>query len=256
MKYMARRFLVFVLASMGVLHAATPSDAQSAVGDSVPAAELTRILGNMEYLRGFKGTGFNFTAEAVTVDNGKTSKPHLLDVKISDKGYALIEVLSPLNERGQRTLLRDRDLWLYLPNSSNIIRIAPLQRVFGDASVADVLNVSYLHGYTVQSSSRSDHVLHMSLKSISDTSTFARIDVDYDLSTDRPIETRHYAISGRLLKTIQYKSFHEYGGVPKLEKIAIYDDIRTTSAVWMKMSEYVKADYPDSLFTKTMLSKK
>jgi hypothetical protein len=240
MKYMARRFLVFVLASMGVLHAATPSDAQSAVGDSVPAAELTRILGNMEYLRGFKGTGFNFTAEAVTVDNGKTSKPHLLDVKISDKGYALIEVLSPLNERGQRTLLRDRDLWLYLPN----------------ASVADVLNVSYLHGYTVQSSSRSDHVLHMSLKSISDTSTFARIDVDYDLSTDRPIETRHYAISGRLLKTIQYKSFHEYGGVPKLEKIAIYDDIRTTSAVWMKMSEYVKADYPDSLFTKTMLSKK
>src|SRR5690606_6073143 len=123
------------------------------------------------------------------------------------------------NQQGRRTLLRDRDLWLYLPNSSNIIRIAPLQRVFGAASISDVLNISYLNGYTVESSSRSasGDLPQLSLKSKDRKATYARIEVDYDLASDRPLETRHFTASGRLLKTLQYKAFREYEGHPKVE---------------------------------------
>jgi len=229
--------------------AASPSDVSEQV--------TNKVLGNMEYLRGFRGTGFHFTAEVITVEDGVNSDQHQLDVKISDKGYALVEVLEPKNQRGRRTLLRERDLWLFLPSSANIIRIAPLQRVFGAASIADVLNVSYLNDYTVQSSHKSadGKLLQLSLKSKDTSATYARIDLDYDLATDRPVESRHYTASERLLKTIQYKAFHDYGGGPKVEKIVIVDGLRASSAIWMKMSEYEKATYPDSMFTKTAMSR-
>ena len=234
---------------------ATPGAA--AAPSEVSEQVTNKILGNMEYLRGFRATGFHFTAEVITVESGVNSDQHQLEVKISDKGYALVEVLEPKNQRGRRTLLRDRDLWLYLPSSANIIRIAPLQRVFGAASIADVLNVSYLNDYAVESSHKSadGKLVQLRLKSKDARATYARIDLDYDLATDRPVESRHYTASERLLKTIQYKAFHDYAGGPKIEKIVIVDGLQTSKAVWMKMSEYEKAAYPDSMFTKTALSR-
>jgi hypothetical protein len=227
-----------------------------APGSKSQAPDISRVLANMEYLRGFRGTGFNFTADVISMEDGKTSEGNQLDVKISITGDALIEVLGPKSDRGRRTLVSGHDFWLYLPASSNIIRISPLQRVFGFASIADVLNISYLSGYTVESSdvSTNSGLLHLTLKSKDEQATYARIDLNYDLTKDRPVETRHYTASGRLLKTIQYKEFRIYDGRPKIEKIAIFDALRTTSVIWMKMSEYHKASYPASLFTKNMLA--
>ena len=261
MKLVSKLFIAIALTALhaGFCFAAAPDAGPSAVAAPSDVGEqvTSRILGNMEYLRGFRGTGFHFTADVITVENGANSDQHQLDVKISEKGYALVEVLEPKNQRGRRTLLRDRDLWLYLPSSSNIIRIAPLQRVFGAASIADVLNVSYLNDYTVQSSHKSTDgkLLQLKLKSKDTSATYAHIDLDYDLATDSQFESRHYTASERLLKTIQYKAFHDYAGGPKVEKIVIVDGIRASSAVWMKMSEYEKATYPDSMFTKTALSR-
>jgi outer membrane lipoprotein-sorting protein len=260
-KLISKLFILIALTALqpNIDFAAVPDATASAAAAASEVSEqvTNKILGNMEYLRGFRGTGFHFTAEVITVENGANSDQHQLEVKISDKGYALVEVLEPKNQRGRRTLLRERDLWLYLPSSANIIRIAPLQRVFGAASIADVLNVSYLNDYTVQSSHKTadGKLLQLSLKSKDSSATYARIDLDYDLATDRPVESRHYTASERLLKTIQYKAFHDYSGGPKIEKIAIVDGIRASSAVWMKMSEYEKAAYPDSMFTKTALSR-
>ena len=260
MKPIMQVFIALALSAwqVGACMAASPVAAPQAATSDLSVQATTRILGEMEYLRGFKGTGFNFSAEVVTVENGAMSEQHQLDVKISDKGYALIEVLGPKNQRGRRTLMRDRDLWLYLPSSANVIRIAPLQRVFGSASIADVLNVSYLNGYTVQSSRKSadGKSMQLSLKAKDAGATYARIDLDYDLASDRPVESRHYTASERLLKTIQYKAFRDYAGTAKVEKIVIIDALRKSSAVWMRMGEYAKASYPDSMFTKTALSRK
>lgn len=243
----------------GMSRAAAPAAAaDSAAASDATVQATTRILANMQHLRGYRGTGFNFIADVIAVENGASTEQHKLEVKISEKGYALVEVLEPKNQRGRRTLLRDRDLWLYLPSSANIIRIAPLQRVFGPASIADVLNVSYLSDYSIQSSRKSadGKQLQLDLKSKDAQATYARIEVDYDLATDRPVESRHYTVSGRLLKTIQYKSFHNHGGSPKIEKIVILDGIRKSSAVWMKMGEYNKDTYPDSMFAKAALPRK
>ena len=246
-----------ILAAATASGAVTTGSATSDPGNAAP--DVTQILTTMEYLRGFKGTGFNFTADVISMENGNTSEENQLDVKISGTGDALIEVLTPKDQRGRRTLLQGHDIWLYLPSSSNIIRIAPLQRVFGFASIADVLNVSYLSGYSVESSQMSPdsgHLLQMTLKSKDEQATYSRIELDYDVANNRPVETRHYTASGRLLKTIQYKEFQTYEGRPKITKIAIFDALRKASVVWMKMSEYRKANYPDAMFTKFSLSKK
>jgi outer membrane lipoprotein-sorting protein len=237
------------------LVAAATQTAFASSNDEAP--DVGRVLANMQYLRGFKGTGFNFTADVISMENGNASEENQLDVKIGVAGDALVEVLTPKSERGRRTLLSGHDIWLYLPTSSNIIRIAPLQRVFGFASLADVLNISYL-SYAVESShvsNESGRILHLTLKSKDEQATYPHIDLDYDLTNDRPVETRHYTASDRLLKTIQYKEFKTYDGQPKVEKIAIYDALRTTSVIWMKMSDYRRASYPDSLFTKDALRK-
>jgi outer membrane lipoprotein-sorting protein len=258
MNQMLRRCLECTLVIVAASAYAGPVLAATAASNPGPGApDVTQILTNMEYLRGFRGTGFNFTTDVISMEDGKTTEENQLDVKISEAGDALIEVLSPNTERGRRTLLNGHDIWLYLPGSSNVIRIAPLQRIFGFASIADVLNVSYLTGYAVESSHFAESgLLQLQLKSKDEQATYSRIDLDYDVTNNRPVETRHYTASGRLLKTIQYKDFRSFDGSPKVEKIAIFDALRKSSVIWMKMSEYHKASYPPSLFTKYTLSEK
>lgn len=258
MNRMVRRFPACTLVILAASSYGGAVSAETAVSNpSAGAPDVTQILTNMEYLRGFRGTGFNFTADVISMENGSTSEENQLDVKISEAGDALIEVLTPKSQRGRRTLLHGRDIWLYLPSSSNIIRIAPLQRVFGFASIADVLNVSYLSGYAVESSHVAESgLLQLTLKAKNEQTTYSRIDLDYDVAKNRPVETRHYTASGRLLKSIQYKEFRSFDGSPKVEKIAIFDALRKSSVIWMKMSEYHKASYPESLFTKYALSEK
>jgi len=239
------------------LHAAFSVASTNVINDiKLDDNKLQNVLESMEYLRGFKDTGFSFASEVITVKQDKVVGKHLLDVKISEDGFALVEILEPRNERGRRTLIREKDLWLYLPSSSNVIRIAPLQRVFGSASIADVLNTSFLNGYDVESQRVDDNqILTVSLRSKVRRATYARIDLSYDLEQDRPLESKHFTASGRLLKTIQYKTFKDYDGRAKLEKIAIYDSLRDDAAVWIKMSDYQTSTLPDALFTKSGLKK-
>ncbi|MBZ9613154.1 outer membrane lipoprotein-sorting protein [Rheinheimera maricola] len=249
--------VINLLALSTQLQAAAASLPTDLAHVAAPGSTVLAVLENMEYLRGFKGTDFSFDSEVITLEDEKIVGKHQLDVKISEQGYALIEVLYPKTEQGRRTLIRDKDLWLYLPGSSNVVRIAPLQRVFGSASIADVLNTSYLNGYTVATSQQTadGKQLDVSLVSNNTKATFAKIELKYDLEHDRPIETRHFTVSGRLLKTIQYKSFIDHQGKAKLEKIAIYDSLRKNSAVWIRMSDYQISSYPETTFSKSGLRK-
>lgn len=248
---------IIALITALVLCSGSASATQLEPSHTYESDRITHVLEKMEYLRGFKDSAFNFMAEVVSVDGGKVGKRHLLDVKISDEGYALIEVLSPRSQRGQRMLVRNGDIWLYLPRTSNVIRIAPLQRVFGAASIADLLNVSYLHGYTLENSIILDggHLLNLDLKSKNRTATFARINFDFDLDAGVPTQSRHFTASNRLLKTIEYKAFQDFDGEQKVAKIVIHDALRTNSAIWIRMSNYRKATYPDAMFTKMALSR-
>jgi outer membrane lipoprotein-sorting protein len=241
--------------SASVTAAVPPSSV--ATTSTVDAAVL-QALSNMEYLRGFKDSAFRFATEVVTMEGDKVVGRHQLDVKISNQGYALIDVMAPKNEQGRRTLIRDKDLWLFLPSSANVVRIAPLQRVFGAASIADVLNTSYLKNYQVvqHSVDASTQRMAIQLQSTAKDSTYARIDIDYDTALQRPRSTRHYTASGRLLKTIEYKSFVDHHGQAKLEKIAIQDSLRQNAVVWIKMSDYQMAEFADAQFSKAALRKR
>jgi len=235
---------------------ADPAQSQVVSTETVSLKEVQRVLETMEFLRGFKDAGFNFTSEVLTLKGKKVVGKHLLDVKVSDQGFAMVEILAPKRQEGRRTLMRKNDLWLYLPTSSNVIRIAPLQRVFGSASIADVLNTSFLKHYGVTATElQSDNTLVVDLGSKDKTSTYKAIKLYYDLANDRPIKTEHFTASGRLLKTIEYKSFQEYAGQRMAEKIVIYDSLRKNSSVWIKMSGYELNDHPAALFTKSGLKK-
>ncbi len=224
------------------------------VGTSVEdlSTQVTEAIRNMEYLRGFRDSGFSFMSEVITVEGEDVVATHWLSIKVSEKGYSVIEILSPEDQKGRRTLVRDTDMWLYLPSSVNVIRIAPLQKVFGQASIADVLNTSYIHDYQVtrQEIDQEGDLLFMELTSKEGDATYAKIDVQYDLRSQRPVITKHYTRSGRLLKTIEYVSFSEYGGQVKMEKIKIKDALKKEMVIWIRMHEFRKDNHPDSMFTK------
>ncbi len=235
---------------------ATQPVTNSEQSKAVSQAEIQRVLETMEFIRGFKDSGFSFTSEVLTLKDKKVVAKHLLDVKVSNQGFAMVEILAPKRQQGRRTLMRKNDLWLYLPTSSNVIRIAPLQRVFGSASIADVLNTSFLNDYSVTAANReTGNTLVLELTSKVKGSTYAGIKLSYDMITERPIKTEHFTTSGRLLKTIEYKTFQEHQGQRMAEKVVIYDSLRKNSAVWIKMSGYELSEYPAALFTKSGLKK-
>lgn len=224
---------------------------------TVSMPDLNHIIGTLEHLRGFEKTGFSFTSEVVGLEDKKEHGRHQMAVKVSPEGFAVVEIETPETEKGRRTLVREKDMWLFLPSSINVMRIAPLQKVFGDASTADILNTSYSQDYEVGDYKAGDEkdVLMLTFKAKNASSTYGTIEVAFDQAADVPKYSRHFTASGRLLKTVNYHTFATYENEKKIEKISIQDDLKKNYVIWIKLSNYKKGSFPEHIFTKAGFTK-
>ena len=66
-----------------------------------------------------------------------------------EKSFAIYKF--PSNQKGQTILNVGQNIWIYIPNTSNPIKISPQQKLVGQASIADIVSLLYYKNYTVAS---------------------------------------------------------------------------------------------------------
>jgi hypothetical protein len=121
---------------------------------------------------------------------------------------SLVLMQSPA-EKGQKVLMLADDFWLLMPDSQRPLRITPMQKLLGDASIGDIATMSWADDYTgkvvgdepCDKAAASGPVCqHLSLTAARKGVTYQRIELWLGKTRHEPVRADLYVLSEKLAK--------------------------------------------------------
>ena len=181
--------------------------------------------------------------------------------RILSKGnnQTIVLTTAPEIDRNQMLLMRDRDLWAFLPNLTQPIRLPLSQRLTGQVANGDLARANFSGDYEpkILRQEKIDgenyHVLE--LDAVDQWVTYRRVLYWVNTKNDRPLKAEFYAVSGRLLKTCHYSGFQAMGGATRPTRLVIEDALRHGYRSVLEYSAMKLRDLPDKMFTKDYLKR-
>ena len=92
----------------------------------------------------------SFQVDVLITSTAPDREPEQRKYRILSKGNdnTLVVTLEPAADKGQVLLMRGRDLWIYMPNLSQPIRLALSQRLTGQVANGDLARANFSGDYT------------------------------------------------------------------------------------------------------------
>jgi outer membrane lipoprotein-sorting protein len=203
----------------------------------------------------------DFQVDIVITTTAPDSEPEERSYRILSKGNSrtLVQTTAPAIDRNQILLMRDNDLWAFLPNLSQPIRLPLSQRLTGQVANGDLARANFVGDYepTILRKEalggQSYYVLQ--LDAIDRWMTYRKVLYWVNEKNGRPHKAEFYAVSGRLLKTAHYRDFEELGNAIRPTRLIIEDALRKGNRSELEYSDMVLRDLPEKIFTKDYLKK-
>ncbi len=259
MKAHRRRF-GRILLGMGALLLTSPSTLvrASAEEEDTENRLAREVLARADRIR-FPEEGFqvDITITTTTPDND----PEVRAYRILSRGnnQTLVQTTAPAVDRDQILLMRDRDLWAFLPNLSQPIRLPLSQRLTGQVANGDLARANFVGDYTprILRSERIGNDPHhvLELTAVDRWVTYHRVLYWVNERNGRPHKAEFYTLSGRLLKTCQYQNFRQLGGAVRPTVLVIDDALRAGNRSVLEYSNMTLRDLPERVFNKDYLKK-
>ncbi|MBS0308685.1 MAG: outer membrane lipoprotein-sorting protein [Proteobacteria bacterium] len=202
---------------------------------------------------------FGLTTTLIEYRNGKQTDGSTLAVyskadQVGGQFRNLIRFVAPARDAGKLMLKSGNDLWFYDPANKASIRISPQQRLLGQAANGDIVTVNLAKDYQATLAAEEDvqdgekqtkHAYKLTLKGVAPDVTYDKIEMWIDTSNNRPIKSRFYTESGRLLKTAYYRRYQNQLGVERPTETVIIDGLDPNWVTIMRFSDYAKREVPD-----------
>jgi outer membrane lipoprotein-sorting protein len=171
----------------------------------------------------------------------------------------VVMITEPASERGQIILMKDRDLWVFLPNVSQPVRLALSQRLTGEVSNGDIARANFAGDYTpriVRSEQIGGQTYHvLELTAVDRGVTYHRVMYWVNQKTFQPHKAEFYSLSNRLLKTCRYEGFQKMAGEVRPTRLVMEDALRKGEQSVLEYSDMTPRDLPDRIFTKDYLKR-
>ncbi len=140
----------------------------------------------------------------------KLDKQSLYHVFVKSKRRSLV-VFKSAGELGQKVLMLDDKFWIILPNTRRPIRITPMQKLLGEASVGDIATLTWSEDYdgTIVDRNITEQgvdSIKLDLISTRKGTTYHRIELFLSQKDYFPIKANLYLKSGKLAKESYYES--------------------------------------------------
>lgn len=172
---------------------------------------------------------------------------------------AIVMVMEPAVDRGQIMLMKGRDLWIFLPNVSQPVRLSLAQRLTGQVANGDIARANFSGDYipkvvrTEKIDGEDHHVLE--LTAVDRTVAYHRVMYWVKQKNFFPHKAEFYSLSDRLLKTCRYENFQLMAGRPRPTRLVMQDALRKGEESVLDYSGMVLKDLPDKIFTRDYLKR-
>lgn len=232
-----------------------PASAESPSSDSDLAR---RILEKSDEIR--------FPAEGFQVDIDITSQAPAQDAetrkyRVLSKGNdnTVVMILEPASERGQIMLMKGRDLWVFMPNVSQPIRLGLAQRLTGEVANGDLARANFSGDYNprllrAEKVDDEDHHV-LELLAADRGVTYHRVLLWVNKANYRPRKAEFYSISNRLMKTCSYENFRDMAGKRRPSRLIMEDALRPGEQSVLEYGQMRLRNLPDKVFSKDYLKK-
>ena len=198
----------------------------------------------------------------VTINTTAPGQPEdVRKYRVLSKGNenSVVMTTEPASERGQILLLKGRDLWIFMPEVSQPIRLSLSQRLTGQVANGDLARANFAGDYNAKIL-RTDVIegekyYLLELTGVDRGVTYHKVLYWVGQSNFWPYRAEFYSLSDRLLKTARYEKFEMLHGKQRPTRLVMEDALRTGEQSVLEYSEMKLRDLPDKVFTKDYLKK-
>lgn len=194
-------------------------------------------------------------ARVASLRPGEETKEAVYEVWIKGRDASVIRTLAPATDRGTSLLMRGRDMWAFLSNVAQPVRISLQQRLLGEVANGDLARVNFSGDYAPRILKRTkDHYL-LKLTARYDNLTYNTIELLVSRIDFRPLRADFFALSGRLLKQCSYEGYGEFGGRERPTLQVYHNPLVKGQKSAVQFSNLRVKDLPAKLFTKAYMKR-
>ena len=191
--------------------------------------------------------------------NGEAGEPRKYRVLSKGNDNTIVLTEEPAADRGQAMLMRGRDLWVFMPNVSQPVRLSLSQRLTGQVANGDLARANFSGDYTskvlrTETVEGEPHYV-LELSAVDRGVTYNRVLYWVRQSNFYPYRAEFYSLSDRLLKTCRYESFKTLGGRARPTRLVMQDALKQGEESVLDYADMKLRDLPDKMFTKDYLKR-
>jgi outer membrane lipoprotein-sorting protein len=207
----------------------------------------------------FPEEGFQVDVAVANSNAGEVTDTRQYRVLSKGNENSIVMVTEPAADRGQIMLLKGRDLWVFLPNVSQPVRLSLAQRLTGQVANGDIARANFTGDYTpklvrMEKIDGEDHYV-LELNALDRTVTYHRVMYWVKQKNFFPHKAEFYSLSDRLLKTARYENFQQMAGRARPTRLVLQDALRKGEESVLDYSGMVLRDLPDKIFTRDYLKR-
>ena len=195
----------------------------------------------------------------MTTKSGQEPEGRKYRVLSKGNSNTVVMVTEPASERGQIILMKGRDLWIFMPDVSQPIRIALSQRLTGQVANGDLARANFAGDYNpklLRSETIGSETYHvLELNAVDRGVTYQKVIYWVNQKDNWPHKAEFYSLSNRLLKTCKYENYQKMEGRIRPTRLVMDDAMRSGEQSVLDYNSMKLRDLPDKIFTKDYLKK-
>jgi len=155
--------------------------------------------------------------------------------------------------------MKGRELWVFLPNISQPVRLSLAQRLTGQVANGDLARANFAGDYYAQvlrtETIEGANYDVLELNAVDRSVTYQRVVYWVRQGSSAPYRAEFYSASNRLLKTCVYEKFESMAGKMRPTRIVMEDALKSGEQSVLDYSAMKLRELPDKMFTKDYLKK-
>jgi hypothetical protein len=189
--------------------------------------------------------------------SGRLDKERQYLVYIKSNRRSLVISKSPI-EKGQKLLMLEDEFWIILPSTQRPIRIAPAQKLLGEASSGDIATMTWAEDYdgvaVKDVETNGAPCVLLNLRAQRKGVTYQRIELYLSKADARPVQADLYVASDKLAKRATF-TFEEIKGRLQVSSMTLRDEIQPGHQTVIRYLATSPRTIPDEYYNPMFLTR-